>query len=111
MGRDAEDRYLDAIESFIEDFVDLMQGFSGDIDGLREEVIRLLTEAEHHHQAIDSLSKVVVDGNGQPPLMSRMASLEARADGVDEAHRKWWELLLVALPGVVSLIATVAFVL
>jgi hypothetical protein len=68
--------------------------------------MRLKTEAEHHHDIIKTLSKLVVDGNGQPPLLSRIAVLESKAEQVAEKQRQWWELFIVSLPGIISLIAT-----
>lgn len=99
------------VSQFIEDFGRLFEGFQEDIGSLGQEIVRLRTEAEYHHEDIKHLSKVVVDGNGQPPLLSRIAVIEAAVEATKETQRRWWELLLVALPGIVSLIATGTFIL
>lgn len=109
MPRDDRDHEL-LVAQFIEDFGRLFEGFQEDISSLSQEIVRLRTEAEHHHEDIKHLSKVVVDGNGQPPLMSRIAVLETTTRAVEDTQRRWWELFLVALPGIVSLIATGTFI-
>lgn len=104
-------RQEEIVLGFIEDFGRLFEGFQEDLVSLKGEVVRLRTEAEHHHSDIKQLSKVVVDGNGQPPLLSRIAVIENTVKGVEETQRRWWELMLLALPGIVSLIATGTFIL
>jgi len=110
MPRDVRDHEL-LVAQFIEDFGRLFEGFQEDISSLNNEIVGLRTEAEHHHEDIKRLSKVVVDGNGQPPLLSRIAVIEASVEAAKETQRRWWELMLVALPGIVSLIATGTFIL
>jgi cell division septum initiation protein DivIVA len=110
MARDNRDHEL-LVSQFIEDFGRLFEGFQEDIGSLSQEIVRLRTEAEYHHDDIKHLSKVVVDGNGQPPLLSRIAVIEAAVEAGKETQRRWWELMLVALPGIVSLIATGTFIL
>ena len=109
MPRDDRDHEL-LVTQFIEDFGRLFEGFQEDISSLSQEIVRLRTEAEYHHEDIKHLSKVVVDGNGQPPLMSRIAVIEQATKNVEDTQRRWWELFLVALPGIVSLIATGTFI-
>ena len=104
------DRHEEIVLGFIEDFGRLFEGFQEDLNSLNQEVVRLRTEAQHHHDDIKQLSKVVVDGNGQPPLLSRIAVIENSVRGVEETQRRWWELLLLAAPGIVSLIATGTFI-
>jgi len=75
MPRDVRDHEL-LVAQFIEDFGRLFEGFQEDISSLNNEIVGLRTEAEHHHEDIKRLSKVVVDGNpaslvgthvGRPP--------------------------------------------
>ena len=42
--------------------------------------------------------------------MSRIAVIEQATKNVEDTQRRWWELMLVALPGIVSLIATGTFI-
>ena len=105
------DRDQEIVLRFIEDFGRLFEGFQEDLNSVSQEVIRLRSVAEHQSDHIKQLSKVVIDGNGQPPLMSRIAVLEAATKAVEETQRRWWELMLLALPGIVSLIATGTFML
>lgn len=99
-------RHEEIVLAFIEDFGLLMGGFGEDIGELNQAIMRLKTEAENHHEIIKTLDRLVVDGNGQPPLLSRIAVLEAKTEQVAQKQRQWWELLMVALPGIISLIAT-----
>jgi hypothetical protein len=103
---DDDSRHEEIVLAFIEDFGLLMGGFGEDIGELNQAIMRLKTEAEHHHEIIKTLDRLVVDGNGQPPLLSRIAVLEAKTEQVAEKQRQWWELFMVALPGIISLIAT-----
>ena len=65
---------------------------------------RLETNVKALHKDISSVTKIVRDGNGQPPLMTRMAILEEKATADEDTKRKYWELLLTALPGVLAII-------
>jgi len=103
---DDDGRHEEIVLAFIEDFGLLMGGFGEDIGELNQAIMRLKTETESHYEIIKTLDRLVVDGNGQPPLLSRIAVLEAKTEQVAQKQRQWWELLMVALPGIISLIAT-----
>ncbi|MAY90454.1 MAG: hypothetical protein CMN00_04640 [Rickettsiales bacterium] len=98
----ANDKEL--VENFVMEFADMMSGFLEDYESYSDSLARLETNVKALHKDISSVTKIVRDGNGQPPLMTRMAILEEKATADEDTKRKYWELLLTALPGVLAII-------
>ena len=98
----ASDKEL--VENFVMEFADMMSGFLEDYESYSDSLARLETNVKALHKDISSVTKIVRDGNGQPPLMTRMAILEEKASADEDTKRKYWELLLTALPGVLAII-------
>ena len=92
------------VENFVMEFADMMSGFLEDYEAYSDSLARLETNVKALHKDISSVTKIVRDGNGQPPLMTRMAILEEKATADEDTKRKYWELLLTALPGVLAII-------
>ena len=92
------------VENFVMEFADMMSGFLEDYESYSDSLARLETNVKALHKDISSVTKIVRDGNGQPPLMTRMAILEEKATADEDTKRKYWELLLTALPGVLAII-------
>ncbi|MBP98808.1 hypothetical protein CMK18_22900 [Candidatus Poribacteria bacterium] len=98
----ASDKEL--VENFVMEFADMMSGFLEDYESYSDSLARLETNVKALHKDISSVTKIVRDGNGQPPLMTRMAILEEKATADENTKRKYWELLLTALPGVLAIV-------
>ena len=92
------------VENFVMEFADMMSGFLEDYESYSDSLARLETNVKALHKDISSVTKIVRDGNGQPPMMTRMAILEEKATADEDTKRKYWELLLTALPGVLAII-------
>ena len=92
------------VENVVMEFADMMSGFLEDYEAYSDSLARLETNVKALHKDISSVTKIVRDGNGQPPLMTRMAILEEKATADEDTKRKYWELLLTALPGVLAII-------
>ena len=98
----ASDKEL--VENFVMEFADMMSGFLEDYESYSDSLARLETNVKALPKDISSGTKIVRDGNGQPPLMTRMAILEEKATADENTKRKYWELLLTALPGVLAIV-------
>ena len=92
------------VENFVMEFADMMSGSLEDYESYSDSLARLETNVKALHKDISSVTKIVRDGNGQPPLMTRMAILEEKATADENTKRKYWELLLTALPGVLAIV-------
>tara|TARA_R110001592_G_scaffold46061_2_gene146912 strand:+ start:10871 stop:11182 length:312 start_codon:yes stop_codon:yes gene_type:complete len=92
------------VENFVMEFADMMSGFIEDYESYSDSLARLETNVKALHKDISSVTKIVRDGNGQPPLMTRMAILEEKANAEETTERKKWELMLTALPGVLAML-------
>ncbi len=92
------------VENFVMEFADMMSGFLEDYESYSDSLARMETNVEALHKDISSITKIVRDGNGQPPLMTRMAILEEKASVDEDTKRRYWELLLTAAPGLLAFI-------
>jgi len=81
------------VENFVMEFADMMSGFIEDYESYSDSLARLETNVKALHKDISSVTKIVRDGNGQPPLMTRMAILEEKANAEETTERKKWELM------------------
>ncbi len=75
---------------------------------------RLRTESMNHKEDLSRLLKVVVDGNGQPPILTRLAVMESKIEDTQNDMEKWtsrwWQLLMATLPGIVAALLGVSAV-
>ncbi|HIK66784.1 MAG TPA: hypothetical protein EYF95_02300 [Flavobacteriales bacterium] len=90
------------VENFVMEFTDMMSAFLEDYESYSDSLARMEENVCSLHEDISLVTKIVRDGNGQAPLMTRMAILEERASTDENTRRKYWELFLTALPGVVA---------
>ena len=90
------------IEEFIVDFAEMMEGFFADSTDYRSTLEGLDHTVGDLQQDIISLLKVVRDGNGQPPMTTRLAVLEEKVGEVDRKLGRYWSLLLAAVPGALA---------
>jgi hypothetical protein len=89
----------DRIEEFVEDFAIMMEGFLADNSDYRSSLESLDHTVNDMREDITSLLKTVRDGNGQPPMTTRLAVMEEKMSEVDRKISRWWSLLLAAVPG------------
>ena len=73
---------------------------------MNEAIIRLQEQGQVTESDVASLLKIIRDGNGRPPLMSRLEALE-RVVAKEEIDSKMrWDLVIAMAPGLVALLAT-----
>ncbi len=77
----------------------MMEGFLADNSDYRSSLESLDHTVTDMREDITSLLKTVRDGNGQPPMTTRLAVMEEKMNEVDRKISRWWSLLLAAVPG------------
>jgi 50S ribosomal subunit-associated GTPase HflX len=103
------------VEEFSEDLAYILQTFIDETQDAKVVISRIETEIKRLKEDIYSLNKTILRGNGQPPLITRIAVLEEKIaelkekiELVDSEHkeerRMRWELLLAAVPGILALL-------
>jgi len=103
------------VEEFSEDLAYILQTFIDETQDAKVVISRIETEIKRLKEDIYSLNKTILRGNGQPPLITRIAVLEEKIaelkenifqienEGKEE-RRMRWELLLAAVPGILALL-------
>lgn len=103
------------VEEFSEDLAYILQTFIDETQDAKVVISRIETEIVRLKEDIYSLNKTILQGNGQPPLITRIAVLEEKIVELKESifqienegkeeRRMRWELLLAAIPGILALL-------
>lgn len=96
----------DPTKDFTEDLLQLIRSSITSNQHMNEAIIRLQEQGRVTEADVTSLLKIIRDGNGRPPLMSRLEALE-RAVAKEEIDSKMrWDLVIAMAPGLVALLAT-----
>ena len=102
------------VEEFSEDLAYILQTFIDETQDAKVVISRIETEIIRLKEDINGLNKLIRDGNGQPPMITRIAVLEEKiaeikekiesveSEGKEE-RRMRWEFLLAAIPGILAL--------
>lgn len=111
MSKDAEK----LVEEFSEDLSLILETFIEETQDAKVVIARIETEIGRLKEDISSLNITIRDGNGRPPLTTRIAVVEEKVaeiklniDSIDaettEGKRLRWEFLLASIPGIISLL-------
>jgi chromosome segregation ATPase len=103
------------VEEFSEDLALILQTFIEETQDAKIVISRIETEISRLKEDITGLNKTITVGNGQPPLITRIAVLEERIGEIKskiesmeaeevENKRLRWEFLLAAVPGLLALL-------
>lgn len=103
------------VEEFSSDLSLILQTFIEETQDAKVVISRIESEIARLKEDIQGLDKTIRVGNGQPPLISRIAVVEERVAEVKshieslesestEARRMRWEFLLAAVPGLLALL-------
>ena len=96
----------DPTQDFTEDLLQLIRSSITSNQHMNEAIIRLQEQGRVTEADVTSLLKIIRDGNGRPPPMSRIDALE-RAVAKEEVDSKMrWDLVIAMAPGLVALLAT-----
>ena len=105
------------IKAFAEDLYAILEGFIEETQDAKIVIGKIESEISQLKSDLGYLNKVIRDGNGQPPIMTRIALLEkevldtkeelAKAEEAEETSKKIrWEIFVAAVPGLLALIAS-----
>ncbi len=103
------------VEEFSEDLAVILTTFIEETQDAKIVIARIETEVSRLKDDIGGLNKIIRDGNGQPPLITRIAVLEEKIAEIKshiesienesvESKRMRWEFLLAAIPGLLALL-------
>jgi 50S ribosomal subunit-associated GTPase HflX len=103
------------VEEFSEDLALILQTFIEETQDAKIVIARIESEIGRLKEDITGLNKTIRDGNGQPPLITRIAVIEERVAEIKthieameaesvESRRMRWEFLLAAVPGLLALL-------
>ena len=111
MSREAEK----LVEEFSEDLAIILETFIEETQDAKVVIARIETEMGRLKDDITSLNKTMIHGNGQPPLITRIAVVEEKIAEVKakieqmemvtaEERKMRWEFLIAAVPGILALL-------
>ncbi len=111
MSREAEK----LVEEFSEDLAIILETFIEETQDAKVIIARIETEMGRLKDDITSLNKTIRDGNGQPPLITRIAVVEEKIAEIKaeinrmenesaEERKMRWEFLIAAVPGILALL-------
>jgi len=95
----------DVEKEFTKDLLSLIKSSITSNQHMNEAIIRLQEQQNSLEDDVSALLKVVRDGNGRPALLSRLDNLERQVKQDNEGRQMRWDLLLVAVPGILALLA------
>ena len=111
MSREAEK----LVEEFSEDLATILETFIEETQDAKVVIARIDTEMGRLKDDITSLNKTIIHGNGQPPLITRIAVVEEKiaevkakiesmeAESAEEKKMRW-EFIIAAVPGILALL-------
>ncbi len=111
MSREAEK----LVEEFSEDLAIILETFIEETQDAKVVIARIETEMGRLKDDITSLNKTMIHGNGQPPLITRIAVVEEKIAEIKakieqmemetaEERKMRWEFLIAAVPGILALL-------
>jgi len=103
------------VAEFSDDLAVILETFIGETQDAKVVIARIESEIGRLKDDIGSLNKTLIHGNGQPPLITRIAVVEERVveikSNIDamsaesvESKRIRWDFLIAAIPGILALL-------
>ena len=68
--------------------------------------VQVGTQVDHIREDTDYLTKIVRDGNGQPPLLTRQAIVEEKLARAEKSSDKSREVIVAMITSAVALVAS-----
>ena len=98
-------------EEFAENLELLLQALVENTQSTDVNLERLKNESMNHKEDLSRLLKVVVDGNGQTPILTRLAVMENKIEDtqkdIDKYSSRLWQLFMATVPGILASIGLV----
>ena len=98
------------LQKFQEELMLLINAFITDTSEVKEVMGRVSSQLEDLEEDMAYINKVVRDGNGRPPVMTRIEVIEEKLSTLKAVQDKWWQVWMAAVPGLIALITTGAVV-
>ena len=103
------------VAEFSDDLAIILETFIGETQDAKVVIARIESEIGRLKDDIGSLNRTIRDGNGQHPLITRIAVVEERVGEIKsniesmeaesvEGRRVRWEFLIAAIPGILALL-------
>jgi len=99
------------LEEFTEDLMLLINAFITDTTEIKEVLGRVEQQLESLEEDVSYINRVVRDGNGRQPLMTRIELIEQKLSDQEKQREKRWKVWVAAVPGLLALITTGTFIL
>jgi hypothetical protein len=96
----------DVAQEFVQDLLELVTQSIVANEHTNAAIIRLQEQQKVTADDLKQLLTLVRDGNGRPPLISRLEALERSEVESEKKTAMSWELFLVALPGILAFLST-----
>jgi hypothetical protein len=96
----------DVAQEFVQDLLELVTQSIVANEHTNAAIIRLQEQQKVTADDLKQLLTLVRDGNGRPPLISRLEALERTEQDIQKKNAMSWEILLVALPGILAFLST-----
>ena len=94
------------LRKFQQELMLLINAFITDTSEVKEVMGRVSSQLEDLETDMDYINKVVRDGNGRPPVMTRIEVIEEKLSALKDTTDKWWQVWIAAVPGLLALITT-----
>jgi hypothetical protein len=98
------------LQKFQEELMLLIDAFITDTSEVKEVMGRVSSQLEDLEEDMAYINKVVRDGNGRPPVMTRIEVIEEKLSTLKAVQDKWRKVWMAAVPGLIALITTGAVV-
>jgi hypothetical protein len=101
----------DKVLEFSERLIELLETFADETAGIHDMFVQIGSQVDHIREDTDYLTKIVRDGNGQPPLLTRQAIVEEKLSQYEKAGNKSRELIVAMVTSAIALFASVIAIL
>ena len=101
----------DKVLEFSERLLELLETFADETQGIHDMFVQIGTQVDHIREDTDYLTKIVRDGNGQPPLLTRQAIVEEKLARAEKVNDKSREVILAMITSAIALVASMVAIL
>ena len=96
----------DKVLEFSERLIELLETFADETAGIHDMFVQIGTQVDHIREDTDYLTKIVRDGNGQAPLLTRQAIVEEKLAQYEKVSNKSREVMLAMITSAIALVAS-----
>jgi hypothetical protein len=101
----------DKVLEFSERLLELLETFADETQGIHDMFVQIGSQVDYIREDTDYLTKIVRDGNGQPPLLTRQAIVEEKLDRAEKVNDKSREVILAMITSAIAFVASMIAIL